>query len=96
MHGKGIYCFNSGIYIEGSFILDRVNGLACLRYPDGSFIKGDFQNGHLKGRALAYDSIENKWHLKDYSSDGTFHIICEGHGQPLGYGKSNYMGRAYI
>lgn len=89
MNGKGIYCFNSGIYIEGSFSQNLVNGLACLQYPDGSFIKGDFSDGQLNGLALAYDSIQDKWHLKEYSADGTIEIIFEGQGEPVGYGIFN-------
>lgn len=47
MHGKGIFCYSSGEYLEGNFLMNHASGPACLTFPDGSYIKGIFHNGKL-------------------------------------------------
>ena len=80
MHGKGVFCFNTGIYIEGTFISDFVHGPAAIYYPDQSFIEGVFTKGKLAGRALLYDSVQELWFIQDYKKDNE--IVREGKGKP--------------
>ena len=87
MHGKGCFFYNTGVYIEGEFTEGLTNGEACIQYPNGSYLKGRFQEGKLIDRALYYNSIEDKWTLKDYRLGDVPFIFCEGKGNPISYGN---------
>ena len=91
MHGKGIFCYNTGHHVEGNFSANIVNGPACLTYPDGSFVKGVFTNGELSGRVIFYQAEKNAWYLQTYEAGKLESIHYEGSGKPMTYGKENWV-----
>jgi len=87
MHGKGIFCYNTGHYIEGTFIANTLEGSACLTYPQGSFLKGAFIKGVLCGKAIFYNIEKDSWVLQDYEAGQLKGVYYEGSGKPMAFSK---------
>ena len=90
MHGKGIFCYNTGHYIEGNFAANRVDGPACVTFPGGSFLKGLFKKGELNERVLFYNAEKNSWVLENYQAGKLIDIYYEGSGRPVTFGKQHH------
>ena len=87
MHGKGLFCYASGEYVEGTFVINYLSGPACLTYPDGSYIKGNFNRGSLTGRVLKYDAKQGNWKIEEYRFGKAEAVSHQGQGKPIAYGK---------
>lgn len=87
MQGKGIFCYNTGHYIEGSFTANYVDGTACVMYPGGSFTKGFFKKGLLDDRVLSYNADKDTWMLLNYKDGKLRDIFYEGTGKPVTFSK---------
>lgn len=90
MHGKGIFVYNTGHTVEGTFAYDFLEGPACITYPDKSYTKGMFKRGELNGRVLSYEKEKHSWALQDYERGKLKGVCYEGKGMPLTYGRDTF------
>lgn len=44
MHGQGKYTFKDTSIYTGDFKLNMMHGYGIIRYPDGTFYKGNWTN----------------------------------------------------
>mmetsp|Transcript_44264 Transcript_44264/g.50963 ORF Transcript_44264/g.50963 Transcript_44264/m.50963 type:complete len:532 (+) Transcript_44264:716-2311(+) len=69
---------------KGNFEYGKRSGLGIVTYLDGSYYSGHWKGGFKEGRALAYDSNRNTWHLGEYRQNKIWKMEKNGSGKPDG------------
>jgi len=66
--GKGHYKCKSGASFQGEFRNDKRFGPGLFTYPNGSLLKGGWNEGKKIGKHLHYNILENKTYVERFTS----------------------------